>query len=146
MPVAAKTTWSFWWYLFHKRIIYKYLKENPSSELYLHFAFKYFANLCFIPKLFSKYDRSRRHFSSGSPGMNVLTLEARNMTLRDFRAELKAEHIRHSNDKASWCYKLYSHRTPPAFYPLITICQRAVVGAVLNNFHYWMKLVISRNS
>ena len=37
-----------------KTIFKNYLKENCSSELYLGLFFKYFANLCFFPKLFSK--------------------------------------------------------------------------------------------
>ena len=35
-------------------IFRKYLRENCSSLLYLQLSFKYFVNLCFIPKLFSK--------------------------------------------------------------------------------------------
>ena len=37
-----------------KAISSKYLKENCSSQLHLQPSFKYFVNLCFILKLFSK--------------------------------------------------------------------------------------------
>ena len=53
MPIAAKTAWQFWWYFSSKSNFLK-IFQNRSSELYLQFFLKYFANLCFIPKLFSK--------------------------------------------------------------------------------------------
>ena len=37
-----------------KAVCRKYLKEKCSSELYLQFSIKTFANSCIIPKLFSK--------------------------------------------------------------------------------------------
>ena len=37
-----------------KAILRKYLKDNCSSELYLQLSLKYFADICFILKLFPK--------------------------------------------------------------------------------------------
>ena len=45
-----------------KAILRKYLKENCSLELHLQLSFKYFANLCFIPKLFSKVSQVQTTF------------------------------------------------------------------------------------
>ena len=54
MPIAAKTDRQFGDISLTKAIFRKYLKENYSTELYLNLSFKYFANLYFIPFLFTK--------------------------------------------------------------------------------------------
>ena len=73
MPVAVKTPDNFCRYLSNKAIFRKYLKENCSIEPYLQLSLKYFVNLCFIPKLFSKICQVQTTFVEHLPGHERLS-------------------------------------------------------------------------
>ena len=69
IPVAAKITQQFRWYLSTISNIENIWRRNCSSELYLQLSFKYFANVWLISKLFSNFWQLQ---TSRTPGMNGL--------------------------------------------------------------------------
>ena len=71
MPAAAKPPDNFGNIFLIKAIFRNNLKENCSSDLYLQLSFKYFGNLCFIPKLFLKVRQVQTTpVKKGTNGMN----------------------------------------------------------------------------
>ena len=73
IPLAAKTTWLFWWYFSNKKqwleniwrrvVWWNLIYNSPSNSLQINAS---------LQSYFQKYDGSRRHSSSRSQGMNGL--------------------------------------------------------------------------